>query len=312
LRNKTDISQPLKLKIADLIIEARCADPDIRLTTSPICREFLVNTGQPDCILDVHYGKAPDMTLGNQLFETGDGPWSLYSYGEKYVFQMLGGSSSQKFVHRTAIFEPAFDKGELFVYPRSGLPVADPISPEKEKNSLDPFLTPLDEWLVVNLLAQGKGLHIHALGIVHEGRGLVFCGVSGAGKSTLAELWKKLPVKILSDDRISLREREGAMWAYGTPWHGDARVSLPEKAPLKALYFIVHGPENRIVPLPTAEVTTRLLVRSFPTFYLKRGMEYTLTFISDLTRNVPCYELQFTPDRRAVDEVLKHVESLPH
>ncbi len=298
----------LKLKIADIIIEARCADPGIGLATSEGIQSFLVIDGKPDCVLDVHYGFLPNIETERKLFDCGDGAWTLYSSGDKFVFHLLAGHDNPQ-PYRLALFEPGFERGELFILPRCQLPFTySPISPEEEKIALDPFVYPLDELLVVNLLAQGRGLHTHALGIVHEGRGLVFCGISGAGKSTLAELWKKRQVKVLSDDRISLRKQDGRVWAYGTPWHGDARISLPEKAPLEALYFIEHGPENRIRTLSAMEIATRLMVRCFPTFYLHQGMDYTLNFISDFVQEMPCYELQFTPDESVIDEVLNHVE----
>jgi hypothetical protein len=302
------LTRQIKLKIADIIIEARCANSDTGLRTHPGILRFLVEDGKPDCVINVHYGYLPDIKLDQPLFETVDGPWRLYSSNQKLVFQLLGGPG--EYVHRLAIFEPEFDSGELYIYPEHDLPVPNPMLPDEEMISLNPFLSPLDELLVVNLLALGRGVHVHSLGVVHQGKGLVFCGVSGAGKSTLAELWKKRRVKILSDDRISLRKKDGRIWAYGTPWHGDARVSLPEEAPLEVIYFIVHGTENRILPLNVAEIATRLVVRCFPTFYLKQGMEYTLNFITELAQETPCYELQFTPDERAIDTVISHVESL--
>jgi len=296
----------LKLGIADIIIEARTVDRGIGLRASPTSQPFIVEEGKPDCVVDVHYGSLPDLVLEQQLFDSGNGAWVLYSSGEKLVFKLLRGHGQPE-PHRLAVFQPNFNRGELFVCSDSGSSIESCQRP-LEKVSLDPFLYPLDELLIINLLAQKRGLHIHALGVVYEGQGLIFCGVSGAGKSTLAELWKERPVKILSDDRLALRQLEGRLWVYGTPWHGDAHVSLPEKVPLQALYFIEHGQENRIVPLSATEVATQLLIRCFPTFYLRQGMEYSLSFITELAREIPCYELQFTPDQRAIDEVLNHVK----
>ncbi len=305
------LARQLKLKIADIIIEARCAGPDIGLATSQAMQRFLVKDGQPDCVIGVNYGPLPDIEMERELFTPGGGPWALYSSGQKLVFQLLANRNGETYAHRMAIFEPGFERGELFICPAFKLSVTGPMPLEKERMvSLDPFIPPLDELVVVNLLAIERGLHIHALGIIYKGRGLVFSGVSGAGKSTMAELWKKKGVKILSDDRISLRRQDGRVWAHGTPWHGDARISLPEKAPVEAIYFIVHGQENRVLPLNTGEAASRFMVRCFPTFYLRRGMEFTLRFIDELAHTVPCYELQFTPDQRAIDEVLNHVESL--
>jgi hypothetical protein len=308
--NEQPIRQ-LKLRIADFVIEARCADPDTGLKIPPEDKAFIVKEGQPDCIINVHHGPFPDIVLEHQISDTGGGSWQLYDSGQKLVFQMSGTDSTHtlSYIHRIAIFEPDFSQGDLFICPKNTLPIGSTISPEKERKSLNPYVYPLDELLIINLLALRNGLHIHALGVVHEGRALVFCGVSGAGKSTMAELWKKRPVRLLSDDRISLRKKDGKIWAYGTPWHGDARVSLPEKAPLEAIYFLVQSQENKILPLSATEVATRILVRCFPTFYFKQGMEHSLSFIDELTQEIPCFELQFTPDQRAVDEVLNHAKS---
>lgn len=301
-------SRRLQLKIADIVVEARCADPDTLLKANPVIERFVTKGEKPDCVINVHFGSLPDIALGQQIFDSG-GPWRLYSDGQKLIFQLLASRQGQIFVPILAVFEPSFENGELYILPQSEYPISGPVTREQEKVSLDPFQAPLDEVLLVNLLALRRGLHIHALGIVSEGRALVFCGVSGAGKSTLAELWKKKQVRILSDDRISIRKKDGKVWAYGTPWHGDARISLPEKAPLDAIYFIVHGKENRILPLTAGDVAIRLMVRCFPTYYLKPVMESTMKFVEELSQEVSCYELQFTPDERAVDEVLSHVEN---
>ncbi len=305
------MARHLKLKTADIIIEARCSDPRIQLCVSPDSRAFLTKEGEPDCLLDVHYGPLPNIRLERKLFDSEGGAWVLHNSGQDLVFQLLCGHERPQ-THRMAILGPQFARGELFICPQLGnQPHAAGSLTQEPAGSivLDPFTYPLDELLVVNLLAQGRGLHIHALGVVHQGQGLVFCGVSGAGKSTLAQLWKSRGVEILSDDRLSLRKQDGKIWVYGSPWHGDARVSLPEKAPLKVIYFIAHGRENRIVPLSVTEVAIRLLVRCFPTFYLAHGMEYTMGFIAGLAQDLPCYELQFTPRQSVIDEVLDHVGS---
>jgi hypothetical protein len=302
----------LTLKIADFVIKANCVDADTGFALPLGSEDFIVTNEKPDCAINVHYGTLPKIQTERKLFDQEGSAWSLYTSGENLAFQFfaLDATHTKNFVRDIAIFKPDFSSGELFICPRSLLPITNFLPPEKEKVALFPFAYPLDELLIINLLALNRGVHVHSLGIVNNGKGLVFCGVSGAGKSTIAQLWKKRDVKILSDDRISLRMQEGKIWAHGTPWHGDARTHLADKAPLETIYFIVHGKENRIVPLNASEVVTRLLVRCFPTFYMKQGMENTLGFISELADTIPCFELQFTPDQRAIDEVLRHVESL--
>ena len=96
---------------------------------------------------------------------------------------------------------------------------------------------------MIHRLSRGEGVEVHAVGISDEqGRGHLFLGHSGAGKSTTARLWIDRPgVRILSDDRIILRVREGRIWMYGTPWHGDAGIASPDCAPLDEIYLLEHG-----------------------------------------------------------------------
>jgi len=161
---------------------------------------------------------------------------------------------------------------------------------------------------MVNLLSLGRGLAIHACGVIDQGKGLVFAGTSGAGKSTLANLWEdkkktssKGGITILSDDRLILRKVKNRFWVYGTPWHGDAHISSPEKALLNKIFFLKQTPENYVRKLKKMDAVSRLLVTTFPTFYSSEGMGYTLAFCGDLINEISCYELGFVPDQRVID-----------
>ena len=101
---------------------------------------------------------------------------------------------------------------------------------------LYPLQYPLDELLMVHLLARGRGVAIHGSGVVDaDGRGTLFAGQSGAGKTTMARLWLSEPgVKILSDERVVLRQEGDDVWMYGTPWHGDGRIANQGRAPTRS------------------------------------------------------------------------------
>ena len=45
---------------------------------------------------------------------------------------------------------------------------------------IDPFFGPIIELLMINYLAQGYGLIIHACGIEYDSKGMLFAGESGA------------------------------------------------------------------------------------------------------------------------------------
>jgi hypothetical protein len=45
------------------------------------------------------------------------------------------------------------------------------------------------------------------------------------------------------------------------------------------------------------EAGSRLVVCSFPPFWSKKKMESTLRLVDSLTEKIPCYQLDFVPDR---------------
>jgi len=174
---------------------------------------------------------------------------------------------------------------------------------DTEKRLL-PFVYPVDEVLFINLLPSFNGIIVHACGIDDSGKGLIFTGVSGAGKSTTARLWSDEPgIKILSDDRIIIREADNKLYAYGTPWHGEVNVCDPGRVEIERIFFLEHSDKNYAKPLSAVDAATRMFVRCFPTFWDKEGMEFTLSFIDKIVKSIPCYELGFVPDKSALSFV---------
>lgn len=162
---------------------------------------------------------------------------------------------------------------------------------------------------MVHLLAAGAGIILHSCGLGRDGRGLLFVGESGAGKSTLARMWdQEEGVTILSDDRIIVRRRDGEFWAYGTPWHGEAAFSSPLGVKLDRMFFLRHGSENSLTECTEANAVARLLTCSFLPHWDAEGMAFSLEFLAELAAAVPCQELTFTPDRRAIELVGKSVQ----
>jgi hypothetical protein len=301
-----------KLAVAKIIIEFT-ADENLMLRVPDTHLRFLVKKGKPDLSIKVHYGNLPALRLEEKLFDCTEagGLWTLYRSQGTYEITCTSPAAGP-LPYQVIVVDADFACGGLYRRPASKPYLKPDNSPKVSNNGLsfvDPTDYPTDELLIVNLLARGRGVNLHGCGIDLAGKGVLFSGVSGAGKSTIANLWKSRNVKVLSDDRLILRKQGGCFWIYGTPWHGDALASLPEKAHLKAIYFLKQDKENKILPLSATEAATRLMVRCFPTFYFKEGMEYTLGFITEITQKVPCYELQFTPDQGVVNEVINHVES---
>ncbi len=262
---------------------------------------FLAEEQSVDSVLRTHLLPVPDLEWGDPVFGSG-GLWSLYHTDERYVMPFISPRIGPH-PYRLAIFNSDFTAGDLYV-PPTDVGVRRDV-PELGVGStvVDPLLPPIDELILINLLSRGRGVYFHACGVSDGQRAIAFCGVSGEGKSTMARLWQGQPVVVQSDERLIVRPVGDTFWVWGTPWYSDLRVASPLGAPLRKLYFLEHGTENRITPLSPAEAARRLLVRCFPTFYDAVGMGFTLDLISQLCSSVPCAVLSFVPDERVVDLV---------
>jgi hypothetical protein len=275
------MANKLLIKIADIVFSL-IGEKEIYRFKDNVPYNLFFAEGNAEVILRFRTGSPIQENKnlpGEILFDT-QPIWRLYYSNKKYILQTR---------HHTAILTPDFTSGEIYI--------------TKNPRSF-PFTYPLDEILMINLLSKGRGVMAHACGLQDNRKGMLFAGESGAGKSTLCNLWKdKKDVTVLSDDRIIIRKMEGRYWMYGTPWHGEANLCSPEKAPLEKIFFLKHAQKNSVKKMAPMEAASRLMVCSFPTFWDKKGMEFTLGFIDELIRKIPCYELGFVPDKTAVDFV---------
>lgn len=166
---------------------------------------------------------------------------------------------------------------------------------------LNPVRYPLDQLLIMYLLARHQGAVIHAAGIEIRGKGFILAGPSGAGKSTLARLFNASigqnnpGTLVLSDERMVTRKINGIFKTYGTPWHGEEASTRNKCVPLSAIFFLNHGKENSAAQIKPQQALDKLLkVTSIP-WYDREVMPEILHFCEDLITNVPLFELHFTP-----------------
>jgi hypothetical protein len=179
-----------------------------------------------------------------------------------------------------------------------------------EDNTLLPLGYPLDELMVSGHININKiGIILHSACVSIQGKGVLFSGVSGSGKSTISEIWQKdREAEVLTDERVIIREFHDDLWAFGTPWHGTAKIHKNMGAPIEKIFFIKHGKENKAIPVSKRDATNRLMVRCFPTFWNRRGMQFTLDFCSIIAHKKKCYELEFVNDLSII-EYLKNLEN---
>lgn len=148
------------------------------------------------------------------------------------------------------------------------------------------------------------GIILHSACVSTGGRGLLFSGVSGAGKSTIAELWRQDPDSVvLTDERAIIRDHDGDLWAYGTPWHGTSTIHKNMGAPVHRVFFIKHGKRNRVSTISMKDAANRLMVRCFPTFWNREGMRFALEFCARVAGEKECSEFEFVKKKSAVEHI---------
>jgi hypothetical protein len=284
------------MKIGDITIHLSSDDPQMKLGVEEEMARFLVEKAEPEITISAAWGDLSKRIRQKKLFDSG-ALWQIYEEDGKYLFRFMSPALGP-LPYKVVSFNHEFTTGEVILHP----------SYFDRDRPVYPLEYPLDELLITNFLARGRGVEVHALGVMaSEGEAYLFVGHSGAGKSTMARLWQgQRGVKILSDDRIILRKEAGKFWICGTPWHGEAGLATPDRALLTAVYFLQHWRENQVVALKGAQALGRLFVSSFVPFYSPSGLDFTLRFLDEVTRSVPCYELRFLPD----DSVIEYVKRM--
>ncbi len=281
------------LSIGGVLTTLVSSDPELAVTVPAAVSRFVVDAGARDIHVDARWQADQRRELGRPLFDSG-GLWQLHEADGRLAWTF----TSPKFgraPYKTAVFEPDFSAGTVSLH----RPYFDASTP------IYPLEYPLDELLVTNWLALGRGVEIHGCGIVDSsGAGYLFAGHSGAGKSTIARLWQAQPdVTILSDDRVILRKTGDQIWMHGTPWHGDEPLASPTRALLTRGFFLRHASRNQMTDVGRGRAVASLFACSFPPFFSATGLDFTVSLLAEITHLVPFAEFGFLPDSGAIDFV---------
>jgi hypothetical protein len=282
----------LVYRIAGISFGAK-TDEELPMIFDPSMQPFATDNDVCDVELQVSLVDKLNQSAQAPLFDSG-GLWSLFGENGGYRMNFLRSFPGET-PYKSAWFDKDFRQGRLEL---SRLFF-------NTRKAIYPLEYPLDELWMIHHLAGGKGVEVHALGLVDDaGNGHLFLGHSGAGKSTSARLWQRQPgVHILSDDRIILRRGGGQVWMHGTPWHGDAGIASPHAALLSHIYILEQAPSNELVAMPRSAATAEIFARSFVPRHSAQALDFTLQFIEQLAQQLPCDTFRFLPQQSAVEVI---------
>jgi len=247
-----------------------------------------------DCDIVLTLDDAPAIEKMERIFDSGQS-WSMFRDGDDH-FIVHNPPSRPGRIAWVARCNPDFSRitvycGEAFK------------RTEKDSPGLpSPICYPLDQILMMHILAGNQGAIIHAAGVKIGDSGYIFPGKSGAGKSTLTgQFTGRSSAELLSDDRVIVRKIGGSFRAFGTPWPGEGMVAANKSVPLAGIFFILKGNRNDIKEITSRKALERLLpVVSVP-WYDRDVTTRILPFFDDLISRVPVYEMSFTPGLAAAD-----------
>jgi len=281
------------LRIGDLTLGFTAHGMDVHL--DPDHQSFVVPSQNCEIEIDLEWVDSLLPADGKKLFDSG-AVWTLYEGADHYVFDFATPVLGPR-PYKRLLIDQHFTRGRV-LFVRACFP---------DKTSIRALEYPLDELIVTNRLARGRGVEVHGCGITDDARSsFLFIGHSGAGKSTTTRLWDSVSgARILSDDRIVVRKREDRFFMYGTPWHGDAGFASPQEASINQIFVLEHGERNEIVAMPQAAAAAEIFSRCFLPFHDPQALTATLAYLDDLTRTVPCYKFRFLPNHSAVEKILE-------
>lgn len=278
-------------------------DPSVRLRiANPLYRPFIgsgvVEKRNFSIPIRLKNDIWPQLDGQEKIFDTKDS-WSMYRDSRNYWLRLAPAR------HDKPLWVARFDRraSRVTIFCQSRQTEAGRIK------TVDlPLVYPLDQLLLMYFLAKRKGMLLHAAGMVRRGKAYLFAGASGAGKSTLSGLLAEARVgKLLSDERMVVREIAGTMHAFGTPWAGTSGIARNGSAPAAGIYFLRHGRDNHMEKLPAAEALDGLLPLVSIPWYDPDTMSPIIAFAKQFLTKVPAFEMSFVPDSSASDFFLKAV-----
>jgi len=146
-----------------------------------------------------------------------------------------------------------------------------------------------------------RSLMLHCALIEYQGQGIAFSAPSQTGKSTQAGLWEKhMGATILNGDRAILRDVDGGIYAYGSPYAGSSDLFIKRRVPLRAIIMLEQAKENTIEPIAQEDGLGLFISQSALPMWESNLFEMGVETLEKIITGVPMYRLACLPDESAV------------
>lgn len=148
------------------------------------------------------------------------------------------------------------------------------------------------------VLAEYDGFFFHSSALEIDGEGYLFSALSGTGKSTHTRNWRQYfgdRVTMINDDKPIVRKIDGKFYVCGTPWMGKSDIGCNRTAPIKAVYILQRGDENRAERISPGAVFKQLLEATLLP-KTRENMQKLLDLFNDLFSQVPLFLLTCTKE----------------
>lgn len=143
---------------------------------------------------------------------------------------------------------------------------------------------------------------LHASAVLDQGQVILFSAPSGTGKSTQAALWQRCRhSRLVNGDRVLLHRKRDTWLACGWPMAGSSGVSIPCRAPIRALVLLDKAPQNTARRLSSGEAWNltgkEIVLRPWEDTDISLAGELLRSFC----RKTPVYAYSCRKDESAVD-----------
>lgn len=167
----------------------------------------------------------------------------------------------------------------------------------------------LDGLEAEHLLSRHRGFLLHASWIEYDGAAILFTAPSETGKSTQAELWcRNQGAELINGDRAAVRIFDDGIKVCGIPFSGSSPVRKNKTMPLRAIVYLTQASTNTVSRLRGRYAFQRVWEGCTVALWDREDVELTTQTVSDVIGCIPVYQLDCTPDVRAVNLLKSFLE----